>query len=84
MPAIVYILYSKTLDKYYVGCTTDILAERLRRHLSDHRGYTTKAKDWVVVYYETFEEKLNAFKREKEIKCWKSKERIKQLIHFHG
>jgi predicted GIY-YIG superfamily endonuclease len=27
----VYILYSKILDKYYVGYTGDVLAERLRK-----------------------------------------------------
>ncbi|MGY6522384.1 MAG: GIY-YIG nuclease family protein [Mongoliitalea sp.] len=39
-----YILYSQTLDKYYLGHTCDILEDRLRRHLSNHKGFTGKLK----------------------------------------
>lgn len=35
----VYILYSKLIDKYYVGCTSMGIEERLRRHLSSHSGF---------------------------------------------
>ncbi len=33
-----YILYSKTLDRYYIGHCEAPLEERLRRHLSNHKG----------------------------------------------
>ena len=52
-----YILYSKILDQYYIGHTGEDLEERLRKHLSNHKGFTAKVKDWTIVYYETFEEK---------------------------
>ena len=80
MTVSVYILFSATLDRYYVGCTTDSLYQRIRRHLSEHKGFTARAKDWVLVYQESFENKTDALKREKEIKKWKSAERIKLLI----
>ncbi|WP_333908728.1 GIY-YIG nuclease family protein [Marinigracilibium pacificum] len=35
-----YILYSRILDKYYVGHTGDLLTERLRKHNSNHKGFT--------------------------------------------
>jgi len=76
-----YILYSQTLDRYYVGYTSDELVQRLRRHLSNHNGFTAKAKDWKVVYKEEFSDKSGAIKREKEIKNWKSKSKIKILIN---
>ena len=63
-----------------MGCTTDILEERIRRHLSDHKGFTARSKDWILAHTETFENKTQALKREKEIKDWKSKDRIKKLI----
>ena len=44
--AYVYILFSETLNKYYVGSTVGLIEERLKKHLSDHMGYTGKAKDW--------------------------------------
>ena len=78
--ALVYILYSSSLDSYYIGSTTQPVKERLRRHLSDHNGFTAKAKDWIVVYSEEFADKSSALSREKQIKSWKSKSKIKDLI----
>jgi len=56
--------------------TSDELTQRLRRHLSDHSGFTSKAKDWKVVYQEEFINKSTGLKREKEIKNWKSRSKI--------
>ena len=42
----VYILYSNNLQKYYVGATSMEPENRLRKHLSNHKGYTGKAKDY--------------------------------------
>ncbi len=41
--AITYSLYSEILDKYYIGHTEQSMEERLRRHLSDHKGFSAKA-----------------------------------------
>ena len=76
----VYILFSESLNKFYVGHTSEELDERLRKHLSNHSGFTAKAKDWKIVYFETLENKSLAYKRELEIKSWKSKTKIKKLI----
>jgi putative endonuclease len=75
-----YILHSAILDQFYVGHTSESLEERLRKHLSNHSGFTAKAKDWIVVYFEEFETKSLANKREFEIKKWKSKVRIQKLL----
>ena len=72
-----YILYSKILDQYYIGHTGEDLEERLRKHLSNHKGFTAKVKDWTIVYYETFEDKSTAYQRELKLKYWKSKIKIK-------
>nr|WP_245891713.1 GIY-YIG nuclease family protein [Flavobacterium faecale] len=55
------------------------LKERLRRHLSSHKGYTGRAKDWEVIYFESFDEKTSAILREQEIKKWKSRIKIEAL-----
>ncbi|MCQ4140135.1 GIY-YIG nuclease family protein [Chryseobacterium sp. EO14] len=75
-----YILFSKSLNKYYVGHSCEILQERLRKHLSDHKGFISKAKDWIIVYSEIFNSKNDAYKREREIKSWKSSSKIQKLI----
>ena len=75
----VYILYSHRLDTYYIGVTTDVQG-RLRRHLSSRKGFTSRAKDWIVMYTESYKEKNQAYAREKEIKKWKSRRVIQHLI----
>jgi len=82
--AFVYILFSESLDKFYVGSTSTDLADRLRRHLSSHSGFTAKVKDWRIVYSEPFPDKAQALKREKEIKAWKSRAMIAKLIRETG
>ena len=52
-----YILYSSLLNKYYIGHTGDIIAERVRRHNTNHRGFTGGMGDWKLVYSESFDSK---------------------------
>ena len=78
--AFVYILYSEVLDKYYVGSTQSSIEQRLKKHLSDHKGFTGKAKDWNLVYYEEYTDKQTALYREMQIKAWKSRKQIEILI----
>ncbi|QXV67687.1 GIY-YIG nuclease family protein [Mucilaginibacter sp. 21P] len=49
--AFVYILYSKTLKKFYVGSCKDLL-NRLDQHLSKEfeKSFTTKATDWKLYW----------------------------------
>ena len=75
----VYILYSTTKDKFYIGYTSD-LNERIIRHNQKSKGFTGSTNDWELKYYETFENKNDAINREKQIKSWKSKIKIKELI----
>ena len=51
----VYILYSISLNKFYVGHTGDNLEERLRKHNSNHKGYTGRLGDWEIKYNEEYE-----------------------------
>ena len=78
----VYILYSKSLDKFYVGSSDDPV-KRLTKHLNEHSGFTAKAKDWYIVYYQMFDSKTLALQREKQIKAWKSRKLILKLIDYN-
>ncbi len=80
MPFHLYILYSSLADKYYVGHTGDELDERLRKHNSNHKGFTGLVSDWQIVYTEVFSTKELAYKREREVKSWKNRNRIEALI----
>jgi putative endonuclease len=78
--AFLYILHSITTDKYYIGSTRDSIEHRLEKHLSNHKGFTAKAKDWKIVHLEYFQLFEDAYLRERTIKAWKSKKMIEKLI----
>ena len=80
MKHLLYIIYSKKINKYYIGITGDIIEERIRRHNSNHKGFTGKTNDWEIVYTKYFENKKDAIAKEKEIKSWKSRLKIEKLI----
>ncbi|HTF05557.1 MAG TPA: GIY-YIG nuclease family protein [Bacteroidia bacterium] len=79
MPFYVYILYSKSKDKYYTGQTQN-LSERLTFHESGMSPYTSSAQDWMLVYSEEFSTRSEAIKRENEIKRKKSRKYIEWMI----
>ena len=62
-----------------MGHTGELLEERLRKHLSDHRGFTARAKDWTIFHTEPFPSKSEAYQREMEIKRKKSRKYIEAL-----
>jgi putative endonuclease len=78
--AFTYILYSSELDRYYIGHTDHSLEERIQKHLSDHAGFTSKAKDWQLVFQKPFKNKTEAYAFERVIKNWKSRRAIENLI----
>jgi len=75
----VYIIYSKQVDRYYVGQTDD-LEDRLHSHLSGISSYTSISKDWKLVYSEEYKTREDAIRRENEIKRKKSRRYIEWLI----
>ena len=83
MAFIVYILYTKLSDQYYIGHTSN-LDDRLFRHINSGSKFTKKAKDWELAYKEEFITKSDAYKREMEIKNKKSRKFIKMLISAGG
>ncbi len=64
----VYIIHSETLGKYYGGYTSMTIEERISRHLCEHGGFTSSAKDWKLVYVEEYADKNAAISKAKQIK----------------
>lgn len=75
----VYILHSVKSNRYYVGCSENIL-RRLAEHNTCKVSSTKAYVPWKLIYSEKFANKSEAFKREKEIKSFKSGIRFKQLV----
>ena len=78
-----YILYSKRLNRYYVGITSTLLSERLEKHNHSSYGfhYTSKASDWVVTLAIECDSFALARRMEIHIKRMKSRKFIELLIH---
>ncbi|MCA9385226.1 GIY-YIG nuclease family protein [Candidatus Dojkabacteria bacterium] len=49
----VYILYSVSIDRYYIGQTKDI-PTRLEFHRLETTRYTSQTDDWELLYEESF------------------------------
>lgn len=79
MPFYVYILYSATSDKYYVGSTDD-LTIRLNQHNTGRNISTKHGIPWVIKYTEMFSSRGESLNRENEIKKKKSRKYIEWLI----
>ncbi|MBE9469120.1 MAG: GIY-YIG nuclease family protein [Bacteroidetes bacterium] len=43
MKYFVYIIFSKIINKFYIGYTNNII-DRLRKHNSNHKGFTGKTR----------------------------------------
>ena len=78
-----YIIYSKSLDKYYVGHSKDVKL-RLERHNTGWSRFTSKATDWELKYTEIYNTKPESAKRETYIKKMKSRKYIETLITTGG
>jgi putative endonuclease len=75
-----YILYSPIKDKFYIGHTEDVQNRLLQHNTRNNLG----TNDWTVVYTETYDNRSDAMKREKEIKNKKSRKYIEWLIQEKG
>ena len=75
----VYILYSSSIDKFYVGYTND-LTRRFTEHNRKKGKFTDQGIPWKIVRKEDYELKSEAMDREKFIKAQKSRKFILSLI----
>ena len=76
-----YIIHSKSIDKYYVGESPDVI-NRLDQHNSHYfkKGFTNSAEDWEIVLSIKCESRTDAVYLEKFIKRMKSKKFIQKII----
>ena len=77
---LVYIIYSKKLDRYYTGYTTDI-DKRLSEHNSGISTFSSTASDWILKWNKAFNSHEEAMYEERRIKNKKSRKYIELLIN---
>lgn len=79
MKGYVYILSSKKNGTLYLGVTSNIV-KRIYEHKNDLvDGFTNKYKVHKLVYYEVFNTIQEAIRREKVLKKWNRKWKLKLI-----
>jgi putative endonuclease len=77
---IVYALYSSNYNKIYIGYTSN-LVERYKSHNElSKKGWTIKYRPWIIIHQESFENKLEAILREKQLKSASGRNFIRSKI----
>jgi putative endonuclease len=75
----VYILQSLKDFSFYIGQCQDLDC-RMSKHFDGMSKYTASKRPWRLVYFEAYQSRREALKREKNIKMMKSKIYIESLI----
>jgi putative endonuclease len=75
----VYILYSQIHNQIYIGFTSNLL-NRFKSHNQLGHDWTAKFRPWMVVYCEYFFEKKEAMHREKQLKQYRQRLKIRKSI----
>ncbi len=74
-----YVLKSLKMNRFYIGQTGD-LTDRLKRH-SEGRVRSTRAfAPWSIAYFEKFETRTAAMKRERELKGLKGTAKFLRVV----
>ena len=77
-----YILYSSSADKFYVGYTNDYLRRLSEHNSSDRLTFTSKHRPWVLAAaFACGELESEAMKVERFVKKKKSRKLIERIIN---
>jgi len=76
----VYVLFSDSFNKIYIGFTSDLEARVLSHNQLATKGYTIKFRPWRVIHTEIFATKAEAMKREKQLKSAAGRSFIRSII----
>lgn len=79
MTYFVYAIHSQSLNLIYIGQTSN-LEKRISDHLKGYSQFTSRAKDWILIYSEKCDSRSRAVKREKQLKSYKGRTFIRSLI----
>ena len=77
----IYILYSETSDKYYIGYSNDYYARVKQHNTSERNTYTSKHRPWkLAAVFECGKDRGIAIRIERFIKRQKSRKLIEKII----
>ena len=79
MAYFLYILYSESTDRYYIGQTNDV-SSRLDYHNSGYGNSTKAGRPWKIVFFKDFKDRGNAMKEEARLKRAKNRAYLEWYI----
>jgi putative endonuclease len=74
-----YIIYSESIDQFYIGISSNPDA-RLLSHNISNKGWTKRGRPWKLAFKKEFENKAIAQKWERFVKNQKRRDVIKLII----
>ena len=77
----VYILYSFTHKKTYTGYTSNLIQRFYSHNQFSNIDWTRSFRPWVVAHCEVYETKVEASKREKELKSGRGRDWVQKNIN---
>lgn len=77
----VYVIGSKQNKNLYIGCTND-LRKRIALHNSGKVPSTKFQRPFVLIHYEAYLDKRDAYSREKWLKTGWGRNHIKKLLKY--
>jgi len=80
MPYHTYILKSKIKDRFYIG-SCENMDTKLEKHNSGNSRSTKAYIPWEIIYFEIFNSKTKALKREYALKKIKNKKTLLKIIN---
>jgi len=79
----VYILTNTNNTVLYTGVTSNLVKRVYEHKNKEIRGFTEKYSLHKLIYYEVFEDMVNAMLREKQIKGWLRSKKILLIEKFN-
>jgi len=77
----VYIIYSTSADKYYIGSSSNPEGRLLAHNHRQNKGFTKRYQPWTLVFSESYPTKAEAEAAEHRIKSYKSRKMIVAIIN---
>lgn len=80
---IAYSIYNYKHNKIYIGQTEDLSSRLLMHNNHTFKGYTSQFDGiWELIYKEEVKTRVEALKREKQLKSYRGREFIKQFVDY--
>ena len=79
-----YVLYSPTSNKIYIGFSSEVTNRLVAHNDSRNTGWTSSYQPWELLYTEEHPTKSAAMQREKELKTFRGRSFIREMVKAKG